>query len=420
MPNLQVENIDVQKLKVHDKNPKQHSKKQIAQIAKSITEFGFVSPILADEQFEIIAGHGRLAAAKTLGFTWVPVIILSHLTAQQKIAYAIADNKLTELGTWNMELLQDEFQLLMAQDLDFDMTVTGFETGDIDIILNPENKTIDTKSDILPELNDADKVCQTGDIWQLGHHRLICGNSLHRCTYNALFGDNKAQLVIADSPYNVKISEIGSMGRIKHDDFQMACGEMSPDEFIQFLMSVMALAKDYSNDGSLHYYWIDWKHIREMTNAGSQVYTELKNICIWNKLTGGMGSLYRSQHEMCCVFKKGLIAHVNNIELGKHGRYRTNVWDFPGANHCAEGRETLKSHPTPKPVQLTKDIILDVTKRGDIVFDPFLGSGTTILAAEQAGRIGYGIEIEPRYCDLTIKRFEKLTGTKATKIGEIK
>ena len=231
-------------------------------------------------------------------------------------------------------------------------------------------------------------------------------------------GNNRAQMILTDPPYNVRVKDIGSSGKIKHDEFAMASGEMSSDEFITFLNTFMKHAKEYSIDGSLHYLFMDWRHGIEIGLAASTVYEELKNICVWVKNNGGMGSLYRSQHELCFIYKNGKGPHTNNINLGAHGRYRTNVWEYAGANGSADGKENLKLHPTVKPVAMLKDAILDVTKRGDIVLDCFLGSGSTLIACEQTGRTCYGIEIEPKYCDVTIKRYEELTGEKAIKIGE--
>lgn len=239
-------------------------------------------------------------------------------------------------------------------------------------------------------------------------------------SYAALMGDDRAQMVLTDAPYNVKVKNIGSMGKIKHDEFAMASGEMTPAEFTEFLSAFMRHAKEHSVNGALHYLFMDWKHVGEMTTAGAAVYDDFKNICVWNKTNGGMGSLYRSKHELCFIYKSGTAPHINNIELGAHGRYRTNVWDYAGANAFGAAKDDLKLHPTVKPVSMLRDAILDVTRRGDIVLDCFLGSGSTLIACEQTGRVCRGIELEEKYCDVTIKRFETLTGCTAEKIGEIK
>ncbi len=419
MHNLQIQTIKLTDIRVYKNNPKLHNKAQVAKIRESIREFGFINPVLLDENLEIIAGHGRVAAAQDAGMTDVPAIILSHLTDAQKRAYRIADNKLTELGKWSIELLNLEFNELSNLDLDFNLEITGFETAEIDLILDG-NGTTDPKADTVPALTDEDRRCHRGDIWKLGRHTIVCGDALNAGSYAAIMGDDRAQMVLTDAPYNVKVKSIGSMGKIKHDEFAMASGEMTPTEFTEFLTTFMQHAKEYSVNGALHYLFMDWKHVGEISTAGATVYDDFKNICVWNKTNGGMGSLYRSKHELCFVYKSGTAPHINNIELGAHGRYRTNVWDYAGANAFGAGKDDLKLHPTVKPVAMLRDAILDVTRRGDIVLDCFLGSGSTLIACEQTGRVCRGIELEEKYCDVTIKRFETLTGITAEKIGEIK
>ena len=415
MPKLTIVDKNINQIKPYKNNPKLHSKHQIKQIADSIKEFGFVNPVLLDENGEIIAGHGRYLAAKQLNMENIPTITLSHLNDEQKRLYRIADNKLTELGKWDISLLQMEFKEL--ENLNLDLEITGFETEEIDNFIINKSGPTNLKEEHIPELSTNDYQCKFGDIWQLGRHFLICGDALKAKTYANLMGSNRAQMILTDPPYNVRVKDIGSSGKIKHDEFAMASGEMSSDEFITFLNTFMKHAKEYSIDGSLHYLFMDWRHGIEIGLAASTVYEELKNICVWVKNNGGMGSLYRSQHELCFIYKNGKGQHTNNINLGAHGRYRTNVWEYAGANGSADGKENLKLHPTVKPVAMLKDAILDVTKRGDIVLDCFLGSGSTLIACEQTGRTCYGIEIEPKYCDVTIKRYEELTGEKAIKIG---
>lgn len=419
MYNLNIQNIEIARIREYKNNPKLHNRVQITKIRESIREFGFINPVLLDENLEIIAGHGRMAAARDMGMRDVPAIILSHLTDAQKRAYRIADNKLTELGKWSIELLNLEFTELSKLDTNFDLGITGFETSEIDLILDGDG-TSDPKNDIIPPLNDADRRCKRGDIWRLGRHTIVCGDALKSDSYAAIMGDTKSQMVLTDAPYNVRVKNIGSMGKIKHDEFAMASGEMTSDEFTEFLGTFMRHAKDYSADGSLHYFFMDWKHVREISTAAASIYDEFKNICVWNKTNGGMGSLYRSKHELCFIYKSGHAPHINNIELGAHGRYRTNVWDYAGANAFGGAKDDLKLHPTVKPVTMLRDAILDVTRRDDIVLDCFLGSGSTLIACELTGRACRGIEIEEKYCDITIKRFETLTGQQAEKIGEIK
>ncbi len=419
MTDLTIQNIEITRIREYKNNPKLHNRAQVVKIRESIREFGFINPVLLDENLEIIAGHGRVAAARDIGMRDVPAIILSHLTDAQKRAYRIADNKLTELGKWSIELLNLEFSELSNLDLDFNLEITGFETAEIDLILDGDGSS-DPKNDLVPPLTDDDRRCKRGDIWRLGRHIIACGDALDAESYAAVMGDTKAQMVLTDAPYNVKVKNIGSMGKIKHDEFAMASGEMTSAEFTEFLSKFMRHTEDYSADGSLHYFFMDWKHVREISTAAASLYDDLKNICVWNKTNGGMGSLYRSKHELCFIYKSGTAPHINNIELGAHGRYRTNVWDYAGANAFGGTKDDLKLHPTVKPVAMLRDAILDVTRRGDIVLDCFLGSGSTLIACELTGRVCRGIEIEEKYCDIIIKRFETMTGQKAEKIGEIK
>jgi DNA modification methylase len=254
-----------------------------------------------------------------------------------------------------------------------------------------------------------------GDVWCFGDsHRLICGDSTKSETYQQLLGDARAQMVFTDPPYNVPISgHVGGLGTIRHREFAMASGEMSQPQFTAFLQSVFGHLATYSVPGSVHFQCMDWRHCSEIMAAGAAAYTDLKNICVWAKNNGGMGSLYRSQHEFVFVFKSGTAPHINNVELGKHGRYRTNVWSYAGVNSFGGDRSDLALHPTVKPVAMVADAIRDCSHRKGIVLDAFVGSGTTLIAAEKTGRRGYGIEIDPGYCDVTIRRMGAVCGLEA-------
>ena len=257
---------------------------------------------------------------------------------------------------------------------------------------------------------------RVGDLWLLGDHRLLCGDATKLASYGSLLGGERAQLVFVDPPYNVRIDgHVCGSGSIKHREFEMAAGEMSEAQFTGFLTTVLERLAQHSADGSIHYVCMDWRHIFELLAAGRAAYSELKNLCVWNKDNGGMGSLYRSKHELVLVFKHGSGAHINNVELGRHGRNRTNVWDYAGVNSFGAGRlDDLAMHPTVKPVALVADAIMDCSHRGGIVLDCFGGSGTTLIAAEQTGRHGRLIELDPAYVDVAIRRFAKLTGEKVT------
>ena len=390
-------------------NPRQHDTKQLIKIQNSIEKFGFINPILVDEHNEIIAGHARLAAARLAHLPQVPVIHLEHLSTAQKKAYRIADNKLAELGTWSVENLQLEFQELEKLDLDFSLGITGFDMGDIDLILEGKEAKADPKANNIPFIPDNEVVTREGDIWILGEHRIICGNSLQKETLSQLMEDKKADMVFTDPPYNVKINgHVCGAGNVQHKEFKFASGEMTVEEFTQFLKTSFELLCMFSKDGSLHYICMDWRHIKEIMTA-ADVYDQFKNLCVWRKDNAGMGSFYRSQHELIFMFKHGKEPHINNVELGIHGRYRTNVWNYAGVNTpSAENAEKRAMHPTVKPVELIKDAILDASNRGGVVLDTFLGSGSTLIAAEKAGRICYGVELEPKYVDTAIRRYESL------------
>lgn len=408
---LTVSYISPKEVKPYARNPKTHSDKQVHQIVQSIKEFRFTNPLLIDENNELIAGHGRLLAANKLNLEKVPVIVLTHLSDAQKHAYRIADNKLTENGKWDVDLLTIELKELDHLDLSFDLDITGFDTQEIDLLFNPP-QVAESRLNNIPFIEEADIVSKPGDIWQLGDHRIICGDSLKKETFESLFGSKRADMIFTDPPYNVKIEgHVCGAGKTHHKEFGMASGEMSQKEFTSFLSQNFNLLKEYSRAGSLHYICMDWRHLEEISQAG-HIYDELKNVCVWNKSNAGMGSLYRSKHELVFVFKNGTVPHINNVELGSNGRYRTNVWDYAGVNSF-KNRQLLKLHPTVKPVELIWDAILDASHRGNIILDSFLGSGSTLLACEKSKRVCFGIELEPLYIDTSIRRWEELTKKEA-------
>ena len=410
---LKISIVPIDSINPYENNARKHSEKQIQQIANSINQFGFINPIVIDDKGEIIAGHGRVEAAKLLKLKNVPVIKADHLTEAEIKAYRITDNKTTDNSSFDNKLLKIDLAKLSIS-TEFDIGVTGFETAEIDIILD-NNVTLDKDSDDeVPEIDDSPVVTQLGDIWQLGNHMVICGDAKKPETYQGFSRNFKADAVITDPPYNVKIDgHVGGNGKIKHREFVEASGEMSDEEFYLFLRTACENMAMFSKDGSLHYIWMDWRNIDTLLKAGKSVYTSLKNICVWNKDNGGMGSLYRSKHEFIAVFKHGTKPHTNNIELGKYGRYRTSVWDYKGVNSFGKNQKDLKMHPTVKPVAMLADAIKDCTKRGDSVLDPFAGSGSTLIAAERTGRIAYCIELDPKYCDVIIRRWQDMTGDEA-------
>lgn len=416
MPRLEITYLSPATLKPRQNNPRQHPRQQIARLAAGIEAFGLNRPIGIDRDHVIVYGHALVLAAQQAGLEAVPVVHLEHLSKAQARAFAIADNRLAELSSWDEELLAKEFLDLSALDLSFDLEVTGFETAEIDVmILGPSADDTDPADD-LPPPDDAPTVTQVGDIWQIGPHRLICGDATDAATYVSLLDGVEAQLVFTDPPYNVKIDgHVSGLGKVKHREFAMASGEMSVPQFTDFLAGVFGHLAAHSVDGAVHFVCMDWRHTGEVLAAGEQAYTELKNLCVWSKTNGGMGSLYRSQHEFVFVFKSGAAAHINNVELGRYGRNRTNVWTYPGVNSFGKQRDAeLAMHPTVKPVALVADAILDCSRRNGIVLDVFAGSGTTLVAAERTGRRGYGVELDPRYCDVILKRMAKVAGSAAT------
>jgi len=417
---LKISYRDPKQLTARDPQARTHGRRQIKQIAASIKEFGFVSPVLVDGSNGIIAGHGRVAAAKLLGLEDVPTVVVDNLTPSQIRAFVIADNRLAELAGWDRKLLALELEELSII-TDFDVCVTGFETAELDILIGDLNEAAPDSADETPEINRAaPPVSLLGDVWKIGDHRLLCGNALDQDSYRRLLGQTKAQLVFTDPPYNLAIRKTLRTPSAKRREFVMASGEMNAQEYLRFLtVTIDNLCLSTSN-GSIHFICMDWRHVGDLLNAALKHYRELKNICVWEKNNAGMGSLYRSQHEFICVFKSGAGPHINNIALGRFGRSRSNVWRYASPISFGVPREVSADHPTPKPVSLVADAIMDCSARGDIVLDPFVGSGTTLIAAERVGRIGLGIEIDPHYADASVKRFQEVYGLKAVHLQSTK
>ena len=415
VPTERVEQTPLGQLQPYRNNARTHSAKQIKQIARSIERFGFVNPVLADANGQIIAGHGRVEAAKQLGLKSVPVLRIEHLSPAEIRAYTLADNRLAEKAGWDQEMLAIELQGLI--DLDFEVELTGFEMGEIDIILDrtPTSQAVDDVADQVPAYDSKSCVTQPGDLWVLGPHRLACADALENESYQILMDGLKAQFVITDPPYNVRIeNNVSGLGKVRHQDFAMASGEMSRAEFTEFLKKAFRQLAAHTTDGSIHQIFMDWRHLEEMMAAGRQVYSELKNLIVWVKSNAGMGSFYRSRHELVFVWKNGDAPHTNNFELGQFGRSRTNVWEYPGVSSFGGERlEQLASHPTCKPIALLADAIRDCSRRGDLVLDPFGGSGSTLIAAERTGRKARLLELDPHYCDVVIRRWQTVTGKRA-------
>jgi DNA modification methylase len=410
---LSVEYRELADLKPYSRNTRKHSKTHIRQLAQSIKAFGWTRPILIGSDGKIIAGHGAFEAAKLLGMTHVPTIRLENLSEEQIRAYAIADNKLAENSEWDKQILAIELQDLLTLDCaDFDITATGFAIPEVDLIIQ-EALNLPDADDQLPSQESGPAVTQPGDLWQLGKHRILCGNSLQENAFKDLMGGRKAAVVFIDPPFNLRVSDVSGNGAIQHREFPMASGEMSAEQFTSFLATILQLLASYSAPGSVHFVCMDWRHVGELLAAGKKAYDALLNICCWVKNVGGMGSFYRSRWESVFVFRNGGRRHRNNIQLGKFGRNRTNVWEYPSINTASKSGDEgnlLALHPTCKPVALVADALLDCSARGDVVLDAFLGSGTTLIAAERTGRICRGLELDPIYVDTAIRRWQRHTG----------
>lgn len=388
-------------------NARTHSAKQLTKIAASIRQFGFTMPVLVDETNVILSGHGRVEAAQQLKLTTIPVRVAIGWTPAEKRAYVITDNKLALLSGWDMPLLKGEMELLIAED--FEVEITGFSTAEIDLMFEEPSAAAD---DLQPDDLAVEAVSRRGDLWQLGQHLLLCDDALADTSYTSLLQE-PAHMSITDPPYNVKIDgHVGGLGKIKHKEFAMASGEMDASQFTAFLRTVCSQLHRHTLDGAISYVFMDWGHMTELSEAARPVFGRAKQLCVWAKDNAGMGSFYRSEHELVFVFKKGDAPHVNNFELGQHGRYRTNVWEYPGASSKA-GRELLALHPTVKPVAMIADAIRDCSPRKGLILDPFAGSGTVLLAAERTGRRARAIELDPHYVDVGINRWQRATGKQA-------
>jgi ParB-like chromosome segregation protein Spo0J len=411
---LKVELKSISALKPNPRNPRTHSTHQIRQIAASIRTFGFTNPILVDGESLIVAGHGRVEAAKLIGMTEVPTLRLDQLSKEQIRAYVIADNKLAENAGWDLEILATELeQLLALENLEIDMDALGFEVAEVDVILGEAKSAAEPEDEVPPVSPDQIAVTQPGDVWLLGKHRLLCGNALDAADYRKLLGNKRAAAVFTDPPFNVRVDgHATGNGSIRHREFAMASGEMSEAEYSAFLNTCLRLLAQFSAPDSIHFLCIDWRHVGDMLAAGKQNYAELLNFCVWVKDNGGMGSFYRSRHELVLVFGKGK-KHRNNIQLGRFGRNRTNVWEYPGVQtQSKQGEEgnLLALHPAIKSTRMVADALLDCTARGEVVLDAFLGSGTTLMAAERVGRVCCGIEIDALYVDVAIRRWQRYSG----------
>ena len=404
-----VEMVATASLRPDPRNARTHSDKQIRQLAASIDHFGWLGVIVVDEFGMIVAGHARWRAAKLREQTEVFVIRARFLTPADRRAFVLADNRLAQLAGWDDKLLAEELNALFADG--YNIELTGFTTADLDFSV-PEEKVTETPETV--ELPDPDKptVTKLGDLWLIGPHRIVCADAREAVSYERLLGDDRASIIFADPPYNVPIAGfVSGNGGFQHREFVMGAGELSPGEFITFLRAIFRNLVRFGTTGSIHYVCMDWRHQRELLDASDGVYTQHKQLIVWDKGVGGQGAFYRSQHELVFVFKAGGAPHTNNFRLGETGRYRTNIVKYAGANSFRKGRKRdLADHSTVKPTALIADFLLDCSKRGELVLDPTLGSGSTLLAAHKTGRRASGIELDPGYVDTALKRLMDATG----------
>lgn len=419
-PSIEVQSVAIRALRSHPHNTRTHSKKQTQLIATSIREFGFLNPIITDESGVILAGHARVEAAKLAGLTHVPVVRVDQLSPEQKRAYILADNKIAEHAGWDRERLALELGELsdLLPLVGLDVSITGFEVAEIDLLMADMAQSHDPLADnnlALPEM----PVSRLGDLWGLGKHRLLCGDSRDPASFKRLMRRDLASACFCDPPYNVRVNSIVGRGKHKHREFPFASGEMNTAKFRQFLTATLSNGASASRAGAIHFVCMDWRHYGDLREASQDVFDEMLNMIVWVKTNAGQGSFYRSQHELIAVFRVAGDQHRNNVELGRFGRNRSNVWTYAGANAFGNNRtENLASHPTVKPIALVSDALLDCTARGDIVLDQFAGSGTTILAADKVGRIARTIEYDPCYIDVAILRWQQQTKLEAVLDGD--
>lgn len=408
-------------LKPANRNARRHSKKQVRLIKQSFTRYGVINPVVINRQGRIIAGHARVEAAIELAIPLVPVVQIDHLSDVEQRAYALADNALHDKSGWDRGLLGAELLELaeLLPNENMDVSLTGFEAAEIDLLLADMTASPSSEAeDVLLELPKS-PTSRRGDLWQLGKHRHLCGDSRDALSFKRLMAGARAAAVFTDPPFNRRANEIGGRGNTRHENFAFGAGEMSDPKFEEFLSDILGNSVSVSRIGAVHYVFMDWRHIDNLVRVGRALYGAMLNLVVWNKTNAGQGSFYRSQHELIAVFRVGDVQHRNNVELGRHGRNRSNVWTYPGVNTFGRGRaEALASHPTVKPVALVADALLDCTARGDAVLDPFMGSGTTLLAAEKVGRVSFGIEYEPAYVDVAIMRWQAVTKLEATLAGD--
>lgn len=384
---------------------------------RSIKKFGVVLPILIDKQCTIVAGHVLWEAAIRLGLEKIECRVVDHLDPIELEALSLALNRIGEIGKYNLGKLRDRMITIESQGIE--LISTGFTLPEIDQIkLEPLPIEHNSGDDDDADDTVVGPTSRAGDLFCLGRHQLLCGDALDEASYKRVLSGSVAHAAFSDPPYNCKIEGfVGGLGKHKHEDFVMFAGKESEAEFRRFLQTYLTLCRASLLPGAVLFACMDWRQIELLLDAGCEAGLDRINVAVWNKGSGGMGGLYRSSHELVAVFCNGKSPATNNVALGVFGRDRTNVWTYPGANRRgSSAAQALADHPTPKPVELVVDAILDVTDAGHVVVDPFAGSGTTIIACERCDREARGIELDPKYVDRTIRRWERLTGDRAVHV----
>lgn len=413
---LKIEHVPPGAIRRGNRALRRHDEAAIGRLMRSVERFGMVAPLIVDAELALIDGHGLLEAAQRLGFEDVPVVRLAHLSEADRRVLSMTLNKLAEDAQWDEDALRIEFETILELDPEIDLTLSGFELPQIDTIMfGADADDAADPDDALPDEDGQHVVSRAGDLWRIGDHRLICGDARDGAVMARLLDGETARVVITDPPWNVPITgHVGNSGATQHAEFAMASGEMSDEEFARFLAEVMAPMAEALCPSGLMFVFIDWRSAGLVLETGRALDLSLENLIVWNKTNAGMGSLYRSKHELVPLFKKPGGPHVNNVQLGSNGRYRTNVWDYAGSNTFGADRmERLRAHPTTKPSRMLSDALLDVTERGDVVLDSFCGSGSILIAAERVDRRARAIEIDPVYVDRALRRFEARFGVEA-------
>ncbi len=406
---LQIEYRKLTELSGLDQTLRVHNHAQQRKIAAFTSAYGPLRPILIAPDGRIVDGVALAQTLQAQNYEEVPVVVVHGRSPEELRLIRLGLNRLAEDAAWNKAALASEFRELLA--LSFDVELAGFDAVEIDMALAIEDELgAGEVEDAPPAPRAGATVAQPGDLWLLGEHRLFCGDARDAAALARLMGEDRARMVFTDPPYNVPINGFVA-GRGRHREFEVGSGEMTEDEFVTFLTQALTAMTPHLVDGAILDVCMDWRHSAEVLAAIKGAGLTLMNLCVWAKTNAGMGTFYRSQHELVWIAKHGSAPHTNNFELGQKGRSRSNLWTYRGMNAVgAERDELIKLHPTVKPAALVVDAIKDVSGRGEIVLDPFLGSGTTLIAAERTGRRGYGLELDPAYADVILRRYAAETG----------